>query len=166
MTANNKYVPHIVTTDHQSPITTKTTTNEGGMPTTHNAPRLVRSHSITHPTTRSRSTSQLNPVLSNPPVSNTTNAREGAAKDTDHKESKYKRPYSYSVSSVNSNTSDLDLDDAYVNKNRKMMNDVDLENQLIITAGGKREYVFLFFLKLCILMGLVLGSGILIFYAL
>lgn len=42
----------------------------------------------------------------------------------------------------------------------------DLENQLIYQAGGKRENVCGFLFKFCLLMGVVFGSGILIFYAL
>ncbi|CAX41151.1 conserved hypothetical protein [Candida dubliniensis CD36] len=47
----------------------------------------------------------------------------------------------------------------------KLLDDVDLEKQLIETAGG-RNHVWTFILKLVILTILVLGSGILIFYAL
>ncbi|EEQ46781.1 putative protein of unknown function [Candida albicans P60002] len=47
----------------------------------------------------------------------------------------------------------------------KLLDDVDLEKQLIETAGGK-NHVWTFILKLVILTILVLGSGILIFYAL
>lgn len=160
--SSNKYVPHIVTEDHGSTT----------VPTNHQIPHInphthshqhqqPHPHGRVHPTTRSRSTSQI--VASNVAI---TSPRESESKDTTSKESRYKRPYSYSVSSVASNSSDLDLDDAYVNKNKKMMNDVDLENQLILTAGGKREDVFWFFLKLLVLMALVLGCGVLIFYAL
>lgn len=144
---SNKYVPHIVTSNHESIPSTHPMTN----PNVPNPPSKG-----VHPTTRSRSTSQIIPANNNNP----------APQSNESKESKYKRPYSYSVSSVNSNTSDLDLDDAYVNKNKKMMNDIDLENQLILTAGGNREDVFCFFFKLLVLMLLVLGSGVLVFYAL
>ncbi|KAK6458153.1 uncharacterized protein RJT20DRAFT_29186 [Scheffersomyces xylosifermentans] len=48
----------------------------------------------------------------------------------------------------------------------KLMEDIDVEKQLIISAGGKKEYVFCFVLKLLLLAFIVLGSGILIFYAL
>lgn len=75
---------------------------------------------------------------------------------------KEKRQYSYSVSSVKSEDDEVN---PYKNRNRKL-SDIDLENQLIASAGGKKEYVYCFFLKLLILMSLVLGSGILIFYAL
>lgn len=73
----------------------------------------------------------------------------------------YKRPYSYSVLSVNSD----DDNKPYANRSRKL-SDIDLENQLIQQAGGKREDVMCFFFKLTVLMALVIGSGVLIFYAL
>ncbi|ODV81938.1 uncharacterized protein CANTADRAFT_19541 [Suhomyces tanzawaensis NRRL Y-17324] len=48
----------------------------------------------------------------------------------------------------------------------KLKDDIDIEKQLILTAGGKREDVFCFALKLLLLMAIVLGSGVLIFLAL
>lgn len=47
-----------------------------------------------------------------------------------------------------------------------LMDDVDLEKQLIITAGGKRENVMCFLVKLLFLTVVVLGSCVLVFYAL
>ncbi|RCK58107.1 hypothetical protein Cantr_06910 [Candida viswanathii] len=47
----------------------------------------------------------------------------------------------------------------------KLLDDIDLEKQLIQQAGGKNQ-VWLFILKLFILAFVVLGSGVLIFYAL
>ncbi|EGV62053.1 hypothetical protein CANTEDRAFT_115509 [Yamadazyma tenuis ATCC 10573] len=77
-----------------------------------------------------------------------------------------KRQYSYSVSSVGSDMDDgLGTNNPYANRNRKL-SEVDLENQLILTAGGSREDVCCFFIKLFVLMILVIGSGVLIFYAL
>lgn len=55
--------------------------------------------------------------------------------------------------------------DAYKGK-IKLMDDVDLEKQMIITAGGKREYVMGFVCKLLFLMTIVFGCGVLVFYAL
>ena len=55
--------------------------------------------------------------------------------------------------------------DAYKGK-IKLMDDVDLEKQIIMTAGGKREYVMGFVCKLLFLMTIVLGCGVLVFYAL
>lgn len=48
----------------------------------------------------------------------------------------------------------------------KLMEDIDIEKQLIISAGGKKEDVFCFVMKLLLLTVIVLGSGVLIFYAL
>ncbi|KAK6466059.1 hypothetical protein DFJ63DRAFT_311137 [Scheffersomyces coipomensis] len=48
----------------------------------------------------------------------------------------------------------------------KLMEDIDIEKQLIISAGGKKEYVIGYILKLLFLMLLVFGSSVLIFYAL
>ncbi|CUM62602.1 uncharacterized protein PRCAT00000155001 [Priceomyces carsonii] len=48
----------------------------------------------------------------------------------------------------------------------KLENEVDLEKQLIISAGGKREYVCGFILKLLLLGTMVLGCCFLIFKAL
>ena len=47
----------------------------------------------------------------------------------------------------------------------KLLDDIDLEKQLIEQAGGKNK-VWIFILKLLILTFVVLGSGVLIFYAL
>lgn len=55
--------------------------------------------------------------------------------------------------------------DAYKGK-IKLMDDVDLEKQIIMTAGGKREYVMGFVCKLLFLMIIVFGCGVLVFYAL
>lgn len=55
--------------------------------------------------------------------------------------------------------------DAYKGKIR-LMDDVDLEKQMIMTAGGKREYVMGFVCKLLFLMTIVFGCGVLVFYAL
>lgn len=55
--------------------------------------------------------------------------------------------------------------DAYKGK-IKLMDDVDLEKQMIMTAGGKREYVMGFVCKLLFLMTIVFGCGVLVFYAL
>lgn len=74
-----------------------------------------------------------------------------------------KRQYSYSINSITSNEEFEEKKN--LNKNRKL-SQADLENQLIETAGGSREDVFWFFVKLTILLLLVLGSGVLIFYAL
>lgn len=106
--------------------------------------------------TRSRSSSHANPLLT-PNVDS-------------------KRNHSHSISSVASTEST----DAFLNslqqqekhdekhhKNKVMlMDNVDIEKQLIITAGGKRENVLGFFCKLFFLMFLVFGSSVLIFYAL
>ncbi|EER34099.1 conserved hypothetical protein [Candida tropicalis MYA-3404] len=59
-------------------------------------------------------------------------------------------------------------EDAKYNKfngNIKLLDDIDLEKQLIEQAGGKNK-VWIFILKLLILTFVVLGSGVLIFYAL
>lgn len=52
-----------------------------------------------------------------------------------------------------------------VNGKIKLLDNIDLEKQLIKQAGGKNQ-VWIFILKLCILTFVVLGSGVLIFYAL
>lgn len=99
------------------------------------------------------------------PTINTPTAQSPSSKANRSRSSsvlKEKRHYSYSVSSVKSEDDDSN---PYKNRNRKL-SDIDLENQLIATAGGKKEDVYCFFCKLLILMTLVLGSGILIFYAL
>lgn len=46
------------------------------------------------------------------------------------------------------------------------MDDIDLESQIIITAGGRPENVFGFVLKLLFLSTVVFGSCVLVFYAL
>lgn len=48
----------------------------------------------------------------------------------------------------------------------RLPEDVDLEKQLILTAGGKREYVCGFLCKLMILILVVIACGVLIFFAL
>lgn len=48
----------------------------------------------------------------------------------------------------------------------RLMDDLDLEKQMILTAGGKREYLCGFILKLLLLTFVVLGCSVLIFYAL
>ncbi|KAK6203300.1 uncharacterized protein RJT21DRAFT_26090 [Scheffersomyces amazonensis] len=48
----------------------------------------------------------------------------------------------------------------------KLIDDIDIEKQLIISAGGKREYLMGFILKLLFLTLIVIGSAVLIFYAL
>lgn len=50
-------------------------------------------------------------------------------------------------------------------KSKIKLEDVDLEKQIIITAGGRKE-VTCFILKLILLMALVTGSAVLIFFAL
>lgn len=88
-----------------------------------------------------------------------------------------KRTHSLSISSVTLTDSthsgvinDLVLQDySSSNSSRgkiRLMDDVDLEKQIILTAGGKREYVCGFILKLLFLTFVVLGCGVLIFYAL
>lgn len=74
-----------------------------------------------------------------------------------------------SVDSVGSYVAELHRDEkAYpVSKGKiKLMDDVDLEKQLIMTAGGNREDVMGFLCKLMFLMFVVCGCGVLIFYAL
>lgn len=65
----------------------------------------------------------------------------------------FKRNHSVSVSSVSSRGS-VDL------------LALDLEKQLILTAGGRREQVICFLLKLLFLCSVVVGCGVLVFYAL
>lgn len=87
-----------------------------------------------------------------------------------------KRNHSLSVSSVastestNSFLNSLHQQEQHDEKHHKskimLMDDVDIEKQLIITAGGKRENVLGFFCKLFFLMFLVCGSSVLIFFAL
>ncbi|CCE83963.1 Piso0_004560 [Millerozyma farinosa CBS 7064] len=48
----------------------------------------------------------------------------------------------------------------------KHMDDVDLERQIILTAGGRRENVNGFLCKLLILVLAVMGCAVLVFYAL
>lgn len=78
---------------------------------------------------------------------------------------KPKRQYSLSINSINSINTDDDIKDKPAHKHRKL-SEVELESQLILTAGGKREDVVYFFLKLLFLMAVVSGCCILIFYAL
>lgn len=47
-----------------------------------------------------------------------------------------------------------------------LMDNIDLEKQLILTAGGKRENVLCFLMKFLFLTFVVLGSCVLVFYAL
>lgn len=92
-----------------------------------------------------------------------------------------KRNHSASISSVGSTESNDDYLNKLIEKDThttsnsasggfkgkpKHMDDVDLEKQIIITAGGKREYVMGFVCKLLFLMTIVFGCGILVFYAL
>lgn len=107
------------------------------------------------------------------------------ARSTSHShtfDSEKKRNHSASISSVCSTESTNDdhlnslvEDDARTATNDahsaykgkiKLMDDVDLEKQIIITAGGKREYVMGFVCKLLFLMTIVFGCGVLVFYAL
>lgn len=72
-----------------------------------------------------------------------------------------------SVSSVDSAMSFLEeYKDPKDTIGKIYLNDIDLENQLILTAGGKRENVVCFLVKLLFLTGVVLGCGVLVFYAL
>lgn len=48
----------------------------------------------------------------------------------------------------------------------RLPEDIDLEKQLILTAGGKREDVCGFLCKLLILILVVIACGVLIFFAL
>lgn len=66
-----------------------------------------------------------------------------------------KRNHSVSVSSVGS-----DLDDI------PDPQDFDLEKQIILTAGGRREYVCCFLVKLVFLCIVVSACGVMVFYAL
>lgn len=77
-----------------------------------------------------------------------------------------KRNHSLSVSSV-----DLAMSEHFQDNNKDkgeiyLMDNIDLEKQLIITAGGKRENVMCFLVKLLFLTSVVLGSCVLVFYAL
>lgn len=56
-------------------------------------------------------------------------------------------------------------DDEKSYKGKIRLEDVDLEQQLILTAGGKREHVVGFLFKLLLLTCIVFGCGVLIFYA-
>lgn len=76
-----------------------------------------------------------------------------------------KRNHSLSVSSVDSTMSELFQDDNKDNGKIYLKDNIDLEKQLIITAGGKREVVC-FLIKLLFLTSVVLGSCVLVFYAL
>lgn len=141
-------------------------------------PDSVNNQSSTHPSvTRSRSSSHAHSINSNlspyQPMIETNNNVNNTTNNP-------KRSHSLSVSSVNSvdssNSSiynqfkDFENDEKSpypVPKGKiRLMDDVDLENQLILTAGGKREHVLGFLFKLFFLMFIVLGSGVLIFYAL
>ncbi|EDK41682.2 hypothetical protein PGUG_05780 [Meyerozyma guilliermondii ATCC 6260] len=79
-----------------------------------------------------------------------------------------KRLHSQSISSVLSNDSHTDVSVPYPASRGKiqLMDDEDLEKQMIITAGGKREHVTAFVVKLLFLTTIVIGSGVLVFYAL
>lgn len=79
-----------------------------------------------------------------------------------------KRLHSLSISSVLSNDSHIDVNAAYPSPRGKiqLMDDADLEKQMIITAGGKREHVAAFVVKLLFLTTIVIGLGVLVFYAL
>jgi hypothetical protein len=84
-----------------------------------------------------------------------------------------KRNHSLSISSVALNDSSYSSEDTFKaipedgsRGKIRLMDDVDLEKQLILTAGGKREYLCGFILKLLLLTFVVLGCSVLIFYAL
>lgn len=77
-----------------------------------------------------------------------------------------KRNHSQSVSSV-----DLAMSEYFEDNNKDkgkvyLMDDVDLEKQLIMTAGGNKDTVVCFLTKLLFLTFVVLGSCVLVFYAL
>lgn len=77
-----------------------------------------------------------------------------------------KRNHSSSVSSVTSNMSEK-FDSTPLGKGKiYLRDDQDLENQIIITAGGRRENILCFLLKLAVLTAVALGCGVLVFYAL
>lgn len=80
-----------------------------------------------------------------------------------------KRNHLASVSSVSSSMSDtLDKFENTPSGKGKiyLRDDVDLEQQIIITAGGRKEYIMCFLFKLLVLMLVVIGCGVLVFYAL
>lgn len=112
---------------------------------------------------RSRSASIVVPIVVATPQSPTS-----APLDT-------KRNHSQSISSVSLIDDDLNniiqQDSAYpyraTSKGKiHLMGNADLEKQIILTAGGKREYVCGFLMKLLFLTLVVLGCSVLIFYAL
>lgn len=47
-----------------------------------------------------------------------------------------------------------------------LRDDIDLEKQIIITAGGRRENILCFLFKLAVLTTVALGCGVLVFFAL
>lgn len=77
-----------------------------------------------------------------------------------------KRNHSFSVTSVDSAMSEHFQDDSKSKGKIYLMDNIDLEKQLIMTAGGKRENVMCFLIKLLFLTFVVLGSCVLVFYAL
>lgn len=78
--------------------------------------------------------------------------------------SEIKRTHSLSISSVTSNMSD-DYQ-PFSKKYDYSPENIDLEKQLMITAGGDRAHVLCYLVKAFILLSVVLGCGILVFYAL
>ena len=72
-----------------------------------------------------------------------------------------------SVSSVSSSMSDtLDkFENTPVGRGQNISrDDVDLEQQIIITAGGRKEYIMCFLFKLLVLiLKVVVGCGVLVF---
>lgn len=131
----------------------------------HTAPSPFPNGSNT-PSRKTSNVSVLPTIMTNQELDlNKINSRSRSTSQVNPSDTGYKRNYSYSVSSVNSND-DYDHEPKVSRNKVRFMNDIDLENQLIQTAGGKREDVFWFFLKLFILLLVVLGSGVLIFYAL
>lgn len=80
-----------------------------------------------------------------------------------------KRDHSLSVSSVDLAMSEYFEDNNQDNNQAKgkiYLDDIDLEKQLIITAGGNKDTVMCFLAKLFFLTFVVLGSCVLVFYAL
>jgi hypothetical protein len=79
-----------------------------------------------------------------------------------------KRLHSQSISSVLSSDGHTDVSVPYPASRGKvqLMDGEDLEKQMIITAGGKREHVTAFVVKLLFLTTIVIGLGVLVFYAL
>ncbi|KAM9933934.1 hypothetical protein OXX80_006460 [Metschnikowia pulcherrima] len=75
-----------------------------------------------------------------------------------------KRHHSASVSSVASHMSD-DYE-TFPRKPSHERDNIDLEKQLIISAGGNGASVCCFLMKILLLTTVVLGCGVLVFYAL